>query len=77
MILDVITDPATKFMDIGEGEAFNFVAPPGCAYGGVFIRSKMKGVAEYCYGTRLNDGLIMRFDPTIEVTPLTLKVTNA
>ncbi|MGL4507097.1 MAG: hypothetical protein ACRCUF_15370 [Aeromonas sobria] len=77
MILDVITDPATKFMDIGEGKAFNFVAPPNCAYGGVFIRCKMKGASVYCYGTRLADGMIVQFSPDTTVTPLDLKVINA
>ncbi|MGL4504368.1 MAG: hypothetical protein ACRCUF_01390 [Aeromonas sobria] len=77
MILDVITDPATQFMDVSDGKAFHFVAPPECAYGGVFIKSKMKGHAAYCYATRLADGLIVQFDPNTKVTPLDLKVINA
>ncbi|APU00795.1 hypothetical protein [Aeromonas phage Asp37] len=77
MILDVITDPATKFMDIGEGKAFNFVAPPNCTNGGVFIKCKMNGATAYYYGARLADGTIMQFSPDAKVTPLDLKVINA
>lgn len=77
MIIDVITDPATKFSQIGEGKAFAVECPPEATTGGVFIKSRMLSTVDYCYGTRLADGLVMQFLPTTEVTPLDLKVVNA
>ncbi|APU00460.1 hypothetical protein [Aeromonas phage 3] len=77
MILDVITDPATTFHQIGEGRSFLFNAPPEATTGGVYLKCKMVGTNDYCYGTRFADGTIMRFDPSAKVTPLDLMVVNA
>ncbi|MGL5093691.1 MAG: hypothetical protein ACRC8B_22785 [Aeromonas sobria] len=77
MIIDVITDPATKFSQIGEGRAFVFEAPPESTVGGVFIKCKMVATTDYCYGARLADGMVMKFGPDAKVTPLDLKVVNA
>lgn len=77
MKLNVNTDATTTYAALGNGQAFHFVCHPESTTGGVFIKSRLLGEGDFDVGTRLADGLIVRFTGDTKVTPLDLVVVNA
>lgn len=77
MKLNVSIDSTVTFNAIGNGKAFSFATPPDDSMGGVFIKSKAINDDGHNHGTRLADGLIMRFNHDARVIPLDLMVVNA